>query len=359
MTNLLAALPEYDTLPAPLWIVVILHLLTLTLHFVAMNFMFGGIVIVLFGKFENRWQNPVVQSFLKLFPSLMAATVTLGVAPLLFVQLTYGGPVYSASIVSGWLWLLIPVVVIVAYYFLYGSAFAKAGNPKVKGWLLVALLGLLYVSLVYSSVFSMAERPDVQKAIYEGNQSGFALNPNVGDWIFRWLHMVTGAVTVGAFLVGLLGRDDADATAASRRFLVGGMVLAALTGIAYLLTLGDALKPFMKSSGIWSMTAGIVLALGALHFFFKKKWCGAGAMLFVSLGAMVWTRHALRLVVLPEATNPATLYEGKVVPQWDVFAIFVVCFVVALALVWWMLKTFFTDRQGQDSQAQQAEQAEP
>lgn len=340
----LGALPDYDTIPAPLWLITALHLLTLTLHFVAMNFMFGGIVIVLFGKFENRWQNPVVQSYLKLFPTLMAATVTLGVAPLLFAQLTYGGIVYSASIVSGWLWLLIPIVVIVAYYFLYGSAFAKAGSPKVKGWLLVALLGLLYVSLVYSSVFSMAERPDVQKAVYEGNQSGFALNPEVGDWIFRWLHMVTGAVTVGAFLVGVMGRDDPDATAAGRRFLVGGMVAAALTGMGYLLTLGDALKPFMRSSGIGSLTIGVLLALGALHFFFRKRFWGAGAMLFVSLAAMVWTRHALRLVVLPEELRPANLYAGKVAPQWDVFGIFLVCFVAALALAWWMLKTFFTDR---------------
>ena len=208
MAHLLAALPEYDTIPGPLWMIVILHLLTLTLHFVAMNFLLGGIVIVLFGRIENRWQNPVVQRYLKLFPTLMAATVTLAVAPLLFSQLTYGGPLYAASIVSGWLWLLVPIVVMVGYYFLYGSAFAKEGNPKVKVWLFVALLCLLYVSVMQSSVFSMAERPDVQKSVYEGNQSGFALNPNVGDWIWRWLHMVTGAVTVGAFLVGVLGRAD-------------------------------------------------------------------------------------------------------------------------------------------------------
>lgn len=345
----LAALPDYDTIPAPLWLITALHILTLTLHFVAMNFMFGGIVIVVFGKFQDRWQNPVVKTYLRLFPVLMAATVTIGVAPLLFTQLTYGGSIYAASIVSGWLWLGIPILVIVAYYFLYGAAFARQGSPKVRIWLIVALIGLVYVSIVYSSVFSMAERPEVQKAAYEGNQTGFLLNPDVGDWIFRWLHMVTGAVTVGAFLVGVLGRNDADATAASRRFLVGGMVLAALAGMAYLLSLGDTLKPFMRSSGIWSMSIGILLALGTLHFFFKKRFLGAGAMLFVSLAAMVWTRHALRLVVLPDALNPVHLYEGKVSPQWDVFGIFLVCFVIALALTWWMIKTFFTDRTAEEA----------
>lgn len=345
--TLLAALPDYDILPGPLWLIVTLHLLTLTLHFVAMNFMLGGIVIVLFGRIENRWQNPVVRRYLKLFPSLMAATVSIGVAPLLFAQLTYGGPVYAASIVSAWLWLLIPLVAMIGYYFLYGSAFAKEGNPRVKVWVSVALLCLLYVSLVYSSVFSMAERPEVQKAVYEGNPSGFALNPNVGDWIWRWLHMVTGAVTVGAFLVGVLGRNDEQVFKAAKRFMLGGLILASVTGVLYLLTLGDHLRPFMKSSGIWTMTVGIVLSLGMLHFFFKKKFWGAGAMIFVSLGAMVLTRHALRLVVLPEAQNPSTLYEGKVVPQWDVFGIFLACFLVALYLVYWMLKTYFTDHEGE------------
>ncbi len=343
-SNLLAALPATDTLPAPLWLITVLHLLTLTLHFVAMNFLLGGIVIVLFGRIENRWQNRTVQRLLKLFPTLMAATVTLAVAPLLFTQLTYGGPIYSASIVSGWPWLMVPVVVIVGYYFLYGSAFAKEGSPKVRAWLLVTLLCLLYVSVIQSSVFSIAERPEVQQTVYEGNQSGLALNPNVGDWIWRWLHMVTGAVTVGAFLVGVLGRSDEPVFKAAKRFMLGGLILGSISGVLYLLTLGDFLKPFMKSSGIWTMTVGIILSLGSLHFFFRKKFWGAGAMIFTSLGAMVLTRHALRLVVLPEELRPATLYADKVNPQWDVFGIFLVCFLIALGLVAWMLKTYFTDR---------------
>jgi len=344
MLRPLAALPEYDTIPGPLWLIVILHLLTLTLHFTAMNFMLGGIVIVLFGKIENRWQNATVKRFVKLFPTLMAATVTIGVAPLLFTQLTYGGPIYSASIVSGWWWFLIPIVVIVGYYFLYGSAFAKEGNPKVGIWLFVALLCLLYVSLVYSSVFSLAERPEVQQAAYAGNQSGFAINPEVGEWIWRWLHMVSGAITVGAFLVGVLGKDDEQVFGAAKMAMVVGLGLSFLTGVLYLLNLGDHLKPFMKSAGIWTMTVGIVLSLGQLHFFFKKKFWGAGAMVFGALATMVYTRHALRLVVLPEELRPANLYADKVAPQWDVFAVFLVCFLLALGLVYWMLKTWFTDR---------------
>ena len=340
----LAALPEYQFLPAPLWLITTLHLLTLTLHFIAMNFMVGGIVTILFGKIDDRWNNPVVKQYLKLFPTIMAATVTLAVAPLLFTQLTYGGGIYAASIVSGWFWILVPIVVIVAYYFLYGAAFAKAGNPKVKGWMIVALACLIYVSLVQSSVFSMAERPELQKELYAANQSGLVLNSNVGEWIFRWLHMLTGAVTVGAFFVALLGRNHEQVFKAGRTFFVVGTVAAMLTGLVYMLSLGDHLKPFMKSSGIWMVTIGFVLSLASVHFIFKKKWLLSGLTLFVSVVTMVIARHVLRLVVMPYGTRPMEIYEGKVQPQWDVFGLFLVFFVIALALVYWMLKIFFSAR---------------
>ena len=99
-------LPAYEALPAPLWIITALHLLTFTLHFVAMNFVVGSLLFLLFGRMEGGTTHPVARKLIKLLPSAMAATVTLGVAPLLFLQLVYPGAVYSASIASGWLWLL-------------------------------------------------------------------------------------------------------------------------------------------------------------------------------------------------------------------------------------------------------------
>ena len=340
-----ATLPDYDFLPAPLWVITALHVLTLTLHFVAMNFLVGGLVTVLFGKIENRWENPTVQTFLKLFPTLMAATVTLGVAPLLFVQVTYGGAVYASSIVSGWFWFLVPFVVIVGYYFLYGASFAKRKSGRIGVWMGISLACLVYVSLVYSSVFSMAERPELQQELYAANQPGLVMNPNVGEWIFRWLHMLSGATMVGAFFVWLLGRDDEQVSAAGKRFFLFCLLLSIVTGVAYLGTLGHAIKPFMKSSGIWYVTVGALLAIGTGYTVQKGKLAATGVLVFTSLATMVMARHVLRLVVLPESADPANVYAGKIVPQWDVFGLFLVCFVIALALVWYMLRLFFTDRQ--------------
>ena len=62
-------LPGYNFLSAPLWLITVLHWVTLTVHFVAMNFVVGGIVALLWGKFTNRWEDDVVKRFVKLLPS--------------------------------------------------------------------------------------------------------------------------------------------------------------------------------------------------------------------------------------------------------------------------------------------------
>jgi hypothetical protein len=336
-------LPDYNFISAPLWLVTILHVATLTLHFVAMNFLFGGLIVILFGKLNDKWRDPTVKDFVKLFPTAVAATVTMGVAPLLFLQLAYYQQVYSAAIVSGWLWLGIVDAVIIGYYFFYGAAFSCENKPhRVPVYLSISLITLVYVSFVYSTVFSMAERPDLYRMLYAGNQSGIVVNTDAGSWLFRWLHMVLGAATVGGFFVGLLGRNNEPVFAVGKRFFLWGMNVAAVLGLVYLLTLGEYLKPFMRAPAIWLLSIAVVLTLLSLHFFLKKKFVPAALMLFASMVGMVSTRHNLRLIVLEGEFDPATL---PVNPQWSVFAMFLVCFVIAIGLVWYMLKLYLTDRQ--------------
>ncbi|UCH84687.1 MAG: hypothetical protein JSW50_03055 [Candidatus Latescibacterota bacterium] len=335
-------LPDYNFLPAPLWLVTILHVVTLTLHFVAMNFLFGGMIILVFGKMPNKWQDPTVRRFLKLFPSAVAATVTLGVAPLLFAQLVYYRQVYAATIVSAWFWLDMVFAVMVAYYLLYAAAFKSGGkNGRVAVFVGLAAIIFVYVSFVFSTVFSMGERPDVYTSLYAANQSGLVINNEPGSWIFRWLHMVLGAVTVGGFFVGVLGKDNEPAWNLGKKAFLWGMVAAMVIGLVYLFTLGDALMAMMRSIAIWLIVAAIVLSLGALHFFFRRQFVLSGLLLFVSIVGMVVNRHMLRLILLDGKFDPATI---PIVPQWSVFLMFLVCFVIAIGLVWYMLRAFITER---------------
>jgi len=332
-------LPNYEFLSAPLWLVTILHLVTLMLHFAAMNFLFGGLIIVIHAGLRKRWDDPTLLKFVRLFPAAMAATVTLGVAPLLFLQMTYPRPVYAAAIVSGWFWLGVIGAVIVAYYALYWSALRGEHTGKVcLSGLLLALAGVVYVSFVYSSVFSMAERPALIQQLYAQDQSGGVFNPATGDYLLRWLHMLLGAVTVGGFFIGMLGRNEPVAYKTGKAYFVGGMALASVAGIAYLMSLQPILARLMQTRASWVLLVAILLSLGSLHFFFKKNFCASGTMLLVSMLGMVYTRHIVRLLRLAGQFKPDAY---RIAPQWGPFALFLVCFVIMLALVAYMLRLFF------------------
>ncbi len=327
-------LPDYDFLPAPLWLLTILHLLTLTLHFVAMNFMLGGVAVVLFGKIDDKWSHPVVGKFTTLFPSIMAATITLGVAPLLFLQLVYPKQVYAAAITSAWFWMMIVGAAMIAYFLFYGTAFRKENERAAKPlYLGIALIALVYISVIYSSVFAMSEDPGLIASLYAADQSGFAFNTAIGSWIFRWLHMLFGALTVAGFFVGVLGKDDDRIFGLGKTVLLYGAAFASLFGLIWLFTLGDALSGLMRSAGVWYLTIAIVAAAVSLALFFRRRFLYSAVLLFVSMFGMVATRHELRLVQLGDA-----LAVPVVRPQWDVFTIFLVCFIAAIGIVAWMLR---------------------
>lgn len=332
-------LPTYEFLSAPLWLITLLHLVTLTLHFVAMGALFGGLGALLLLRADGKWAHPGVTALVRLLPTLMALTVTLGVAPLLFLQLVYHRQVYAAAIVSAWFWLALVGAVVVAYYLLYAVALGSHRATHRPGRrLALAFLFLLFVSLVLSSVFTLAETPATLAAAWAADASGATLNPEVGRWVPRWLHLVAGALTLGSFALAVFVRDDEALFAAARKSYVWTMAAAILLGFGALAGLGDALLPYMRSAAVWWMTASLLLALGSLHFLFRKRLVATGGFLFVSLLGMVVQRHLTRRLVLGDALDPGAV---AVAPQWGVFALFLACFVAMLAVVAWMLRLFF------------------
>lgn len=334
-------LPLYDFLPAPLWLINILHIVTLSLHLIAMNFLFGGLVVILLGRIDDRWQNPAVQKYIKLLPTAMAATITLGVAPLLFVQLVYPRQIYSAAIVSGWFWLLIIDAAILGYYCLYVASFKKSLSSSVAPLLWVVVGTFLYISLIYNSVFALAENPDLLRSLYTGEQSGWTFNPDIVSWIFRRLHVVAGAITMGGFFFGWVGRNDNSAYRAGKQFFLWGMAAGAVFGFVYLFTLDKYLLLFMRTPAIWALTVGIVLSAGALHFYFKKRFIPAPIMVFVSVIMMVYARHQVRLLHLADSYDPSSM---PVQSQWPIFAVFLFFFLIAIGLVWYMLRLLLAGR---------------
>ena len=66
----------------------------------------------------------------------------------------------------------------------------------------------------------------------------------------------------------------------------------------------------------------------------------SGTMVFASLITMVTTRHSLRLVRLAEDFDPSLI---KIDPQWSIVFFFLFFFVLAIALIGYMLRLYFND----------------
>lgn len=327
-------IPEIEYLSAPLWLIDWLHIITLTAHFIAMNFLLVGVIAVLFGKFTDRWNHPTVKRIINLLPTAMAFTISFGVAPLLFTQLVYHKQVYSAAIVGAWFWLIVLIAALVLYYLLYLASSKLVRSNKI-GLILSVVLALLgYISLVFSNVFSLAEVPALMHSLYAADQSGWSLNPEIGSLMIRWLHMLFGAITVGGFIVGVVGRDNEEGYQAGKFFFFFGMIAAMLLGFVYLMTFAEHIKEFMRSSAVMWLTASILLSLGSLYFYFKRKFLPAGVALFISLVGMVVIRHEVRLIRLREVFDPASL---PVKAEWGAIGIFLACFLLMIGLLWFMI----------------------
>lgn len=340
-TNVVAAvtLPGHEYLPAPYWLINVLHILTLSLHFLATGLIVGGLCFLFLGRLAGGLPHPVARTIIAALPSAMTSAITLGVAPLLFLQLTLPGQAYSACIASGWHWLAITFAGITGYYLLYGAAFARPDGPR-YALLAPAFAAFVYIALVLTSVSQMVETPGAGLALHAAAPHGLRLNPALGDYLPRWLHMLTGAAAIGGFFMTIFARNDAVAARKAQRFFTVTMTLAMILGVVYLATLADQMKPIMRGPAIWVLTVSVIAAFGAMHTAAKNA-IVSGALLFVSLLGMVYARHLVRLISLGDPLNPANI---PLRPQWDVFALFLISFVAALGLVAWMVVLFLRRR---------------
>src|SRR6476620_4143791 len=140
-------------LPAPIWLLKLLHIVTLSLHFVAVEMLLGGLLIaVLLSLFRGSPESMVAaRAIARRLTVVMTYVINLGVPPLLFAQVLYGRALYTSSVLIGVYWISIIFLLMASYYGLYFSAKLAAAK---KSWTAVglgALLLVLSVAFIYSN----------------------------------------------------------------------------------------------------------------------------------------------------------------------------------------------------------------
>jgi hypothetical protein len=360
-STMAATIPEPDTvsLAAPWWLFWILLLVTFLFHLLAMNLVLGGTLFAAFSRLKSSSGYGVEAKKLsgylsKFLPVLVAAAITFGVAPLLFVQVLYGRVLYTSSILMGWYWLLVIPLLITAYYSLYLVAFKNDSvdsRTTTLSWVAAATLGL--IAFIYTNNMSLMLRPETFLERYIAESRGFTLNLGDLTLIPRYLHVVLGAIAVTGMGLLLFGhsRTASDRPFANWAVRKGGTVFIIVTAVNFIVGTWfllsydrEILLEFMKSNplGVVALASGLVFGLTAIGLaaigiqgdHVSPFRYGAVVSLLLTIASMVLLRDQMRATILTQYMEPVQWTN----PQSGAILIFLGLLVGGVATVVWMAR---------------------
>ena len=242
----MAAFPHIDPIPipAPVWLMKLLSLVTLALHFSAVMILVGTLVLVLWLNIRGRARKDLdlvtaAYTLAKRLPVLMTWVINLGVPPLLFAQVLYGPAIYSSSVLIGALWIAVLPMLMLAYWLLYRTvgAFEKQKSPTVAA--AIALLIVLGIGQIYAMNMTLMLRPEAWAQMYASSPLGTHAPKGDPTTTPRWMFVMAGGP------------------------VFGGLWALLLSNMAYLT---DGVKNALKRAGGWSAFFGV-----ALQVFFASR----------------------------------------------------------------------------------------
>ncbi len=356
--------------PAPAALVGALLQLTFFLHVLAMNLVLGGSILALHWRFASRdgdapERATLLRDFAQALPVAIAATVTLGVAPLLFLQVLYGRVFFTSSILMAWFWLAIVPLVILAYYGAYLLAFRGERLGRKGRWVAgAAALAFATVAFLQVSNATRGLRPETFADAYRRDARGLTLNLADPTLWPRYLHVLFGAIAVAGLALALLGvlrvrRDPALAPWAVRRgttiFGVASGVNV-FVGLLFLIALPRPVLARLVGADthamgllVLSILLGVAVAGAALLALGARRPARATwtltALLLATLAVMLLLREEIRRITL---RNAGVEPSAWVVSQWGPFAVFVVCLALAVVVTLWMVRALARGRKADE-----------
>lgn len=336
----------------------LLHIVTLALHFVAVEMLLGGLLIaVALSVFRSSPHAAVTaRALARRLTVVMTYVINLGVPPLLFAQVLYGRALYTSSVLIGVYWISVVFVLCATYWLLYQfSARLEAGKSAwwagLSAWLLAG-----YIARMLSTNMTLMLRPEIWRDMYSASALGAYLPTGDPTLTPRWLMMMAGGLFIGGlWLIYLSARSTF--TAEEKRFVSGiGGKLAAGFGVVYLI------------AGLWAVrvqpaTVKSALASHPLYHWFGFAGYGWLALVAVAIlaatfagfgrvaanwlawtGALLALLIELTLVIYRDAIRDLSLlakgfdvWDRTVVTNWGVVGLFLVLFVAGLGVVGWLI----------------------
>jgi len=363
-------------LPAPVWLLKLLHIVTLALHFVAVEMLLGGLLLAILLSLFRKSANAHVtaRALARRLTIVMTYVINLAVPPLLFAQVLYGRALYTSSVLIGIYWIALIPTLILVYWLLYKFS-ARLDAGKSAWWVgLIAWLLAGSVARMLSSNMTLMLRPEAWQGMYSASAIGKYLPTGDPTLTPRWLLMMAGGLMIGGlWLIYLAGRSTF--TAEERRFAseLGGAA-AAIFGAVYLaaglwaasvqpeavklgLTQGVAGHALYRLEGFagygWIALALVAVLIGVFAAFSKITagwlgWTGVLAAVLVEIMLTVY-RDGVRDVTL--LSKGYDVWDRVVVTNWGVVGLFLVLFVAALGVIGWLVSVIARARKTMESAA--------
>ena len=345
-------------LPAPVWLFKLLHIVTLSLHFVAVEMLLGGLLIaVVLSLFRNSAVSKVsARALARRLTVVMTYVINLGVPPLLFAQVLYGRALYTSSILIGVYWISIIGLLTLAYWLLYQfSGRLESGRTAwpvgLSAWLIAG-----FVARLLSTNMTLMLRPEVWQSMYSSSAAGVFLPTGDPTTEPRWLLMLAGGLFVGGlWMVYLAARSTF--TEEERGFLAGvGGKIAGTFGLVYLAAgiWASSVQPEAVKNGLathalyhfggfagygWLVLVLIAVAVAAFAGTVRRAaawlaWAGALLVLLIEVVFTVYRDAVRDLTLLSKGFD---VWDRAVVTNWSVVGLFLFLFVAGLGVVGWLI----------------------
>lgn len=344
-------------LPAPVWLFKLLHIVTLMLHLTAVQILLGamflGIVWNIFSKNDSA-PREASNSIIKKIPTLMTYVINFGVPPLLFAQVLYGRALYTSSVLIGFYWFSVIIVLTVAYYLLYRAADRATENKPWWIYGILSFVGISYIAKIFSMNMTLMLAPEDWKPLYEAS-NGFGnalkIEPTM---IPRFLFVFVGSLGLAGASLAVMGAFEKFGEKTSEFLRVWGSqtaivfaVVQALLGVWVYRAQPELVKSALFENSLYSIGiyvwAAMVL-LSVLAAALVRFGGGAKAKLFsaaavaasvLTTGAAVLVRDGIRDLTL--LSKGYDVWNRAVVSNWSVVFLFLILFVGALVLIGYLL----------------------
>lgn len=348
-------------LPAPFWFVEFFKVLGFLLHLVPMNLWYAGVMIA---AFATVWGSANGKHFaaraMKQMPLVIACGVNLGIVPLLFTQVAYYQVFYPATVLMAWPWFSIIPMLAVAYYGVYVYAMQIRQDRVTRlgaaaGWVSAVLFTA--IGFVFANGLSLATNIGGWPVLWQATQVdgaalGLALNVFDPTLVPRWLMLFGLALTTVAayvmFDAAFLARNESEeykAWAPRFAFKIAtvGIVWFAVTGSWYILfalraDVRTALLggPLAVLTGLTAIGPGLPwLLILAQRWGLTRRLAAATAL--AQFGVLALNAVSRQVVQNAEIGAYIDLSAAPVQLQLSPLVVFLVLFVLGLAVVAWMV----------------------